>query len=211
MNYDKLKKILDEHKLHVDSSGKSGSRADFRCADLNGAGLGGVNLRCVNLRGADLGDAYMRGAYMRCADMSDTNLKDAILIDADLVGADFRGADMSNADLRDADLSNADLRGANLRGTYLFGANLRNAHLPDRTYVIMGEKYPISITNGKYLRAGFENHTIKNWRKFTKDEIDEMDGNKLLRFYPRLLDIVDFYLGKGTRPEWLNTPGSTNW
>ncbi|HDL6748771.1 TPA: pentapeptide repeat-containing protein, partial [Yersinia enterocolitica] len=33
-----------------------------------------------------------------------------------------------------------------------------------------------------------------------------MDGKTALKFYPRLLDIIDFYLGKGERPEWLNEP-----
>ena len=32
-----------------------------------------------------------------------------------------------------------------------------------------------------------------------------MDGEDSLKFYPRLLDIIDFYCGKGERPEWLNT------
>ncbi|CNI15594.1 pentapeptide repeat-containing protein [Yersinia frederiksenii] len=31
-----------------------------------------------------------------------------------------------------------------------------------------------------------------------------MDGKTALKFYPRLLDIIDLYLGKGERPEWLN-------
>jgi hypothetical protein len=30
-----------------------------------------------------------------------------------------------------------------------------------------------------------------------------MDGEDSLKFYPRLLDIIDFYCGKGERPEWL--------
>lgn len=28
-----------------------------------------------------------------------------------------------------------------------------------------------------------------------------MDGIAALKFYPRLLDIIDFYVGKGDRPE----------
>ncbi|MGG4607017.1 pentapeptide repeat-containing protein [Providencia sp. Me31A] len=163
MNTDELRKILDEHKVYVESFGESGSKADLR----------GANLRGADLRGADLR------------------------------GANLRGADLRGADLRDADLRGADLRGADLRG-----AGLRGAGLPDHTYVIMGEKYPITITNGEYLRAGCQNHTIEDWRKFTKIEIAEMDGKTALKFYPRLLDIADFYLGKGERPEWLNVPDS---
>ncbi|EMJ3153876.1 pentapeptide repeat-containing protein [Yersinia enterocolitica] len=132
---------------------------------------------------------------------SRANLRDANLRDADLRGANLRGAN-----LRDADLRGADLRGANLRDADLRGADLRGANLPDRTYVIMGEKYYLQISNGENVRAGCQNHTAEEWRKFSKRDIANMDGKTALKFYPRLLDIIDFYLGKGERPEWLNEP-----
>ena len=94
---------------------------------------------------------------------------------------------------------------ANLRYADLRGADLRGANLPDLTFIIMGEKYFISITNGEYVRAGCQNHTIEEWRKYSKRDIAEMDGRKALKFYPRLLDIIDFYIGKGDRPEWLSS------
>ncbi|EBQ8441786.1 hypothetical protein B5W82_16910 [Salmonella enterica] len=93
--------------------------------------------------------------------------------------------------------SRADLRGADLYGADLYGADLYGANLPDLTFVILGEKYFISITNGKYVRAGCQNHTVEKWRKYSKQEIAEMDGRKALKFYPRLLSIIDFYLGAG--------------
>ena len=95
---------------------------------------------------------------------------------------------------------------ANLRGADLRGANLSDANLPDHTFVIMGHKYPITITNGEYVRAGCQNHTVAEWRKYSKQEIADMDGRSALRFYPKLLDIIDFYLGKGERPDWLKEP-----
>ncbi|EJM9421994.1 pentapeptide repeat-containing protein [Salmonella enterica] len=134
------------------------------------------------------------------ADLCDADLRGANLCDADLFGAD-----LCDADLRGADLRGANLRGANLRGANLFGANLRGANLPDLTFVILGEKYFISITNGEYVRAGCQNHTVEEWRKYSKQEIAEMDGRKALKFYPRLLDIIDFYIGKGERPDWLTS------
>lgn len=109
----------------------------------------------------------------------------------------------SRADLRGANLCDADLYGANLCDANLRGANLCGADLPDLTFVILGEKYFISITNGEYVRAGCQNHTVEEWRKYSKQEITEMDGRKALKFYPRLLDIIDFYIGKGERPDWL--------
>ncbi|EMB6791644.1 pentapeptide repeat-containing protein, partial [Salmonella enterica] len=109
------------------------------------------------------------------------------------------------ANLYGANLCGANLCGANLCGADLRGANLRGANLPDLTFVILGEKYFISITNGEYVRAGCQNHTAEEWRNFSKQEIAEMDGRDALKFYPRLLDIIDFYLGKGSRPDWLTS------
>ncbi|EFT6059607.1 pentapeptide repeat-containing protein [Salmonella enterica] len=175
MNAAELSKVLEQHKVWITSLDQEGSRADLCDADLCGA-----DLRDANLRGANLCGANLRGA--------------------NLCDADLRGADLRDANLRDANLCGADLRDANLRDANLCGANL-----PDLTFVILGEKYFISITNGEYVRAGCQNHTVEEWRKYSKQEIAEMDGHKALKFYPRLLDIIDFYLGKGSRPEWLTS------
>ncbi|EMQ3233364.1 pentapeptide repeat-containing protein [Salmonella enterica] len=188
MNSADLSKILEEHKVWVTSMRESGSRADLRGANLRGADLRGADLRGANLYGANLYGANLYGADLR---------------GADLRGANLYGANLYGADLRGANLRGADLRGADLRGANLYGANLRGADLPDLTFVILGEKYFISITNGEYVRAGCQNHTVEEWRKYSKQEIAEMDGRKALKFYPRLLDIIDFYIGKGERPDWL--------
>ena len=126
---------------------------------------------------------------------------------ADLRGADLRdanlgSADLSNANLRGADLSNADLRGADLRDADLRNADLTQAILPNSTFIILGEEYFISIS-GDYVRAGCQCHSVNEWRQFSKRDIFDMDGKNSLKFYPRLLDIIDFYCGKGERPEWL--------
>ncbi|EBI3179090.1 pentapeptide repeat-containing protein [Salmonella enterica] len=190
MNSADLSKILEEHKVWITSMRESGSRANLRCADL----------RCADLYGADLRGANLYGADLRCAD-----LRCADLYGADLRGANLYGANLYGANLRGANLYGADLRGANLYGANLRGADLRCADLPDLTFVILGEKYFISITNGEYVRAGCQNHTVEEWRKYSKQEIAEMDGRKALKFYPRLLDIIDFYIGKGERPDWLTS------
>ncbi|EBM6970561.1 pentapeptide repeat-containing protein [Salmonella enterica] len=183
MNSADLSKILEEHKVWITSMRESGSRANLYGANLRGANLYGANLYGADLRGADLRGADLYGA--------------------NLYGANLYGADLCNANLCGADLRGANLRGANLYGANLYGADLCDANLPDLTFVILGEKYFISITNGEYVRAGCQNHTVEEWRKYSKQEIAEMDGRKALKFYPRLLDIIDFYIGKGERPDWL--------
>ncbi|MDK1331566.1 pentapeptide repeat-containing protein [Cronobacter sakazakii] len=200
MNSAELSKILDEHKVWVTSFGENGSKANLSGADLRGANLYGANLSGANLSGANLSGANLRGADLRGA-----NLYGANLSGADLRGANLRGANLSDANLYGADLYGANLSDANLYGADLYGANLYGADLPDLTYVIIGEKYFISITNGEYVRVGCQNHTAEEWRKYSKHEIAEMDGRKALKFYPRLLDIIDFYLGKGERPGWLTS------
>ncbi|EAA0899381.1 pentapeptide repeat-containing protein [Salmonella enterica subsp. enterica] len=210
MNSADLSKILEEHKVWITSMRESGSRANLRGANLRDADLCGANLCGANLRGADLRDADLCDANLRDADLCDADLCDANLRDADLCGANLRGANLRDANLRGANLRDANLRDANLRDANLCGANLRDADLrgadlPDLTFVILGEKYFISITNGEYVRAGCQNHTVEEWRKYSKQEIAEMDGRKALKFYPRLLDIIDFYIGKGERPDWLTS------
>ncbi|MDJ8396926.1 pentapeptide repeat-containing protein [Salmonella enterica] len=192
MNSADLSKILEEHKVWITSMRESGSRADLCGADL---------------RGADLRDADLCGADLCGANLLDANLRGADLCGADLCGADLRGANLLDANLRGADLCGADLCGADLCGADLRGANLLDADLPDLTFVILGEKYFISITNGEYVRAGCQNHTVEEWRKYSKHEIAEMDGRKALKFYPRLLSIIDFYLGAGEWPDWVKNDG----
>ncbi|EAT2418226.1 pentapeptide repeat-containing protein [Salmonella enterica] len=207
MNSADLSKILEEHKVWITSMRESGSRANLRGANLRGANLYGANLRGANLYGADLCDANLRGANLYGADLCDANLRGADLRDANLCDANLRGANLRDANLCDANLRGANLRGANLYGANLRGANLYGADLPDLTFVILGEKYFISITNGEYVRAGCQNHTVEEWRKYSKQEITEMDGRKALKFYPRLLSIIDFYLGAGEWPDWVKSDG----
>ncbi|ELO6936511.1 pentapeptide repeat-containing protein [Salmonella enterica] len=182
MNSADLSKILEEHKVWITSIRESGSRANLCGANLCGANLCGANLCGANLCGANLCGANLCGA--------------------NLCGADLFGADLFGANLRGASLCGADLFGADL-----FGADLCGADLPDLTFVILGEKYFISITNGEYVRAGCQNHTVEEWRKYSKQEIAEMDGRKALKFYPRLLSIIDFYLGAGEWPDWVKNDG----
>ncbi|HCL4892096.1 TPA: pentapeptide repeat-containing protein [Salmonella enterica] len=195
MNSADLSKILEEHKVWITSMHESGSRANLCDANLRDANLCGANLLDANLCGANLCGADLRGA----------NLCGANLRGADLRGANLCGANLRGANLRGANLCGANLRGANLCGANLRGADLFDANLPDLTFVILGEKYFISITNGEYVRAGCQNHTVEEWRKYSKQEIAEMDGRKALKFYPRLLDIIDFYIGKSERPDWLTS------
>lgn len=60
---------------------------------------------------------------------------------------------------------------------------------------IIGLEYPITITE-THLFAGCQGHEFKAWKGFTSDEIFKMDGEKASKFYPKLLKIIEMFVGK---------------
>ena len=80
-----LAEILDQHKIWVETSGESGTKADL-CgvnlshSDLTGVNLEGAFLQRSNLIGADLSMANLRGASLVQADLRDANLLENYLV-----------------------------------------------------------------------------------------------------------------------------------
>ncbi len=68
----KLAKILEAHRMWVESEGKEGERAD-----LSGANLQGANLTQANLQGANLTGANLQGAKLPFANLQGANLREA--------------------------------------------------------------------------------------------------------------------------------------
>ena len=124
MNKAELDKILDNHKLWLQTGGERGERANLSSADLRYA-----NLRYADLRSANLSSANLRYANLRYADLSSADLSYANLSSANLSSADLSSADLSSANLSSANLSYADLSSANLSSANLSSANLRYANL----------------------------------------------------------------------------------
>ena len=84
MEQSKLKEILEQHKLWLNSNYKQGLRANLRSADLTGAdltlaNLTRANLECANLRGADLTGANLENANLRGANLTGANLTNTVL------------------------------------------------------------------------------------------------------------------------------------
>ena len=82
MDKEKLKEILEQHKLWVETKGLKGERADLRRLNLEGANFEGFDLEGVKLFGARLKGANFEGA----------RLKGANFEGADFEGANFEGA-----------------------------------------------------------------------------------------------------------------------
>ena len=159
MEASKLKEILDQHKIWLDTNGVQGKRADLEGANLLGAKLKDADLEGANLLGADLTDANLTDAILNCASLYRANLEGANLEGADLRGANLRGANLKDASLNGAylaDLRGANLRGANLRGAYLAdleGADLTGAILPDISWIIPGCLAQLNdVKYGLYLK-----------------------------------------------------------
>jgi uncharacterized protein YjbI with pentapeptide repeats len=92
-----LERILQQHKLRLESRGVKGAQAnlqgtDLQEADLRGSDLRGAKLQAAHMLGADLQGADLRGAYLRGANLQGANLQGADLQGADLWGADLQGA-----------------------------------------------------------------------------------------------------------------------
>lgn len=198
MHIDQLYRSITEHENWISSEEVSGSRLSLCGATLSG----------MNLRGALLQRSQLQGAHLPSCDFSHANLNGAGLQDSYLHKTNFYGARLMGASLKGANfhgtnLNYADLRGADLRGTDLRNASLVETILPELTWVIYGETYYVQITNGLTLRVGCQEHPIADWRQFSKETVQCMDGQKALDFYPRLIDIIDFCMGDGERPEWV--------
>ena len=122
MNSDKLKKILADHKVWVESDYQSGKRAN-----LEGANLSCANLYRAHLNGANLYRAHLNGANLSDADLEGTNLSGANLSGTLLYGADLKGANLSGANLIGVDLRYADLTGAHFELEFKSVKYFRNA------------------------------------------------------------------------------------
>ena len=129
MEASKLKEILDQHQLWIESNGVQG-----KCADLEDARLDGANLINADLEGAILCIADLWGANLTGAKLTGANLYGANLSDASLTGANLSGANLTYTNLGYANLIGANLIGANLEGANLYGA----VGLPNVSWIIPG-------------------------------------------------------------------------
>jgi len=82
MTEERIKEVLRQHKLWVETDGKEGVKANLSYdnlydaalygADLRYANLESVSLNRANLKCADLRHARLRGVVLEGADLSDT-------------------------------------------------------------------------------------------------------------------------------------------
>ena len=177
MEQTELNKILEKHKLWIESNGVQGNCANLRDADLNGA----------NLTGADLLGAYLKGANLKGANLWGANLRRANLTGANLTRANLHGADLTRADLTGANLTGADLTRAILKD-----ANLKDAILPDISWIIPG-----CLVRLNQIKYSFSLEKERKWVNFVQDSFgfiiqdnreektfDMLAGDRIIRNVP---------------------------
>lgn len=96
---EELKKILNEHKLWLESNGKKGKQADLSHIDLSHVNLSHVDLSHADLSYIDLSNANLSNMDLTNANLSDANLSFANLSFANLFQTDLTNANLSNAKL----------------------------------------------------------------------------------------------------------------
>ena len=117
MTQAELNRVIEQHKVWLDTKGEEGKRANLRNAELMFANLRNAELMLANLKHANLKHSDLRYADLRCVNLRGANLTGAVLIDADLEDADLEGANLEGANLKYAYLTNVNLEGT---GVYFF-------------------------------------------------------------------------------------------
>ena len=183
MEASKLKEILDQHKIWIESNGVQG-----KCADLENAYLEDANLINAYLEGAILCIANLQGANLRGAKLTGANLYGASLRDADLTGANLTGANLHSANLNDASLEGANLIGASLEGANLEGA----VGLPNVSWIIPGCLVQLNENmHGFYLKkenklVNFVQDSFGFFIQNNREEktFDMLAGDRIIRNIP---------------------------
>ena len=145
----------------------------------------------IEIKRWDTGEVIYSGEFSSVKDCLEAGVSKAInFCYANLNGAELNSANLNNAQMNYANLNNAELNNAELNGAQLYGAQINSVF----ACIPSGEPYYIFIS-GQVVVAGCQSHSPEAWKNFTECEIKNMDGDKALDFYPRLLKLIDFFLG----------------
>jgi hypothetical protein len=145
---DDLDKILELHRVWLQTGGLQGSQADFSGSDLTNAplekanlskayfgmakltdaGLSGANLDSASMDGALIDTPYLYRTSFRGTFLLGSHLRGAALIDSNMTGAFLNYADLSDAKILGCNLTGVNLDNANLRGTDFSGSDLHEVN-----------------------------------------------------------------------------------
>ena len=167
MDQKELDKILENHKLWLESNKKEGKRARLRFENLDGINLQNKNLQEIDFEGACLNrsflsDSNLNRANLRKSFLNDAFIRKATFIESSLEGASLKGATapevkLNKANLKYANLQRIKLQNAEFYETNLEGANLGEADLQGATLRYTNLKdAKLDGTNLKYVKIDTE-------------------------------------------------------
>ena len=124
-----IEKMLDLHRLYLETEYHEGHRANFSSADLSGRDFSGLNLRGIRMDRAVLRGADFTAAHLQSANLIGAILERARLDRSDLSRARLSGANLVSASLEDACLAKAEMEFALMANAVLQGACLGEADI----------------------------------------------------------------------------------
>lgn len=205
---EELKAKLQNHSRWIQDR-ETGERLDLSMFDLSNMDLRGAYLveavaedACFD--GADLSGAVASFANMSGSSFENADLSKGIFRFTDFLDCNFKCATLYDACLMHSDFYRAKFKDAKMHGVNIMCARFEESLLYQSLIIIQEGRYRIAISDKSFAQVGCERHSVCEWRSFTKMQIISMDGRAALKFYPRLLDILDFYTGKGPRPDWVS-------
>ena len=111
----------------------------------------------------------------------DANCQYAQFTGASLVQASFDKADLLATNFFNATISCADFQQADIRYAIFWGTNIMTALFPFKVMFLYHYNWPIFIC-ADTIRIGCQCHTIKQWKDFNAEQIENM-GDEALSFW----------------------------
>lgn len=206
MGLEELKYFLLQHKLWLNTNGQKGIRADFSDLKLHFMDFSNQNLESAifkrtylhgaNFENCNLTNTNFYHANLGSANLSNSDIDNTYFFDTCLRNANFRGSKLTNIEFNTCQLNFANFENTDLSTTLFINSSVYDIVLPEKSYIIEGEKYSIFIFNGKFVTINRITLPVKTWFELSRSQLLKIGGGKFIEFYPRLLDILYFYCDK---------------
>lgn len=126
-----LRKILDDHRLYVESNRREGKKADLSGQDLHGIDFSGENLFGADLSHSDISQTKCENTIFWGADISNSVLWEGDFRYSCLIGCNLSGSDLSRANFSHATMCGANLKEANFRDANFTSADMSYVNMRD--------------------------------------------------------------------------------
>jgi hypothetical protein len=146
-------KLIQDHKLWIDSDGKEGKCLTLKLVDLRKKDFSGLNLSNANFIECNLRDA----------NFSNCDLRNSNFFYSDLFSVDFRNSDLRCVNLMMTEMCGVKLTGANLYDAELGGAKLSSSGIFSITTMGM----TVVLNHPKQIQIGDMIYSPEYWLENT--------------------------------------------